>query len=73
MATIREQVLAAIKAEYPQTLTNNQLSIRLGLNEPSVRRVTKSLDDARLIRFGGQDYTTGQIFWKANEPVAAQA
>lgn len=47
--TLKQQVAEAIRAEYPGTLTNQQLAVRLGANEPSVRRITKELNRERTI------------------------
>ena len=43
MSRLRDRILGALQAEYPGNLTNNQLAVRLGENEPSVRRVTRQL------------------------------
>lgn len=62
---LRDRILEALVAEYPETLTNNQLAHRLDANEPSVRRVTNQLANAGEI----QDYKGGYaglpIEWRA--------
>ena len=49
MATLKQQILDMIRREHPASITNQQLATRLAANEPSVRRVTKQLEDVGLI------------------------
>lgn len=68
--TIRRQVLDALEAEFPYTLTNQQLATRLGLNEPSVRVVTKQFADEGLIYAASGGYSNIAIDWRLNESYA---
>lgn len=66
MATLKQRVLDAIRAEYPGNLTNQQLATRLRANEPSVRRAVKELEDAGQVQQQGfADYRYGTIKWQA--------
>lgn len=65
MATLKSRILDAIRAEYPGTLTNQQLASRLDANEPSVRRAVKELETRGDVRFVSQDYSSGAIEWSA--------
>lgn len=41
--TLADKVLAAINNANPEDLSNGEIAMRLGLNEPSVRRITRQL------------------------------
>lgn len=63
-ATLRSRVFEAIKNEYPGTLTNNQLAIRLGENQPSVRVATLALRRNGDILERGGGYGSVAIEWR---------
>jgi DNA-binding Lrp family transcriptional regulator len=72
--TLRERVLETLTAAYPDTLTNRQIANRIGANEPSVRVVTKQLDDKGLVFAYDGGYSNVPVQWKlTNEPVVATA
>ena len=64
--TLKIRILDALQAEQ-DGLTYNQLAYRLEANEPSVRRTTKGLQNAGLVRFvryadaSGTDMVWGKV------------
>ena len=71
MSTLKQRIREAIQAEYPETLTNNQLAHRLDANEPSVRRATLELLKAGEIHDYAGGYANVPIQWRAFEPSQA--
>lgn len=51
--------------------TNYDLSVRLDMPEPSVRRATKSLEDKGRIHY--RDIVRGAIVWAANQSAVPAA
>lgn len=70
---LKSRIKEAIVNEYPGTLTNNQLAIRLDLNEPSVRRVTGQLANENAIVEDDGGYSGLPIQFKATETDGAAA
>lgn len=71
--SLRTRVAEAIQNEYPGTLTNNQLAIRLGENQPSVRRITRQLCDAGTVVDTGGGYGSQPVEYRGMPPVADSA
>ena len=72
MTTLRQRIHEAIVAEYPGTLTNQQLAGRLQVNEPSVRRATRELNLSGHIYSYEGGYANIPISWRAFHPVMVE-
>lgn len=64
-ATLRDRVLSALVAEFPGTLTNQQLAHRLDAHEPSVRRATLELNKSGAVFCYTGGYSNVPINWRA--------
>ncbi len=63
--TLKQQIEDLIRAEFPGTLTNQQIAMRLSANEPSVRRAVKQLEREFIVRFHSDNYPETTINWQA--------
>ena len=62
---IRQQVLDHLKASYPNTVSNYEIAIVLGIPEPSVRRATLELEKSMRIHYS-ETGSFGRLLWQAN-------
>jgi DNA-binding IscR family transcriptional regulator len=70
--TLRARVQEHLSAAYPGALTNRQIAHHLGANEPSIRVVTRQLEEAGVIHAARGGYSNNPIQWAlTNEPVTA--